>query len=292
MLRSALKITALVISFLSLHLMACAQKVSEPQNTPSEWSKPYKPFRIAGNLYYVGTFDLGCYLITTPKGNILINTGLAASAPLIKASIEALGFKFNDIKILLTTQAHYDHMGAIAAIKKLTGAKMMVDEEDVGVMEDGGRSDYALGVDTSTYEPVKAERLLHDLDTVKLGNMQLVMLHHPGHTKGSCSFLFDVKDERRSYSVLIANMPTIITEKNFVDIPAYPNIATDYAYTLNAMKKLSFDIWLSSHASQFGLHSKHKPGSGYNPAAFIDRNGYNTEISDLQKQFSNKVGHK
>ncbi len=292
MLTSALKITALVIIFLSLHLMACAQKVSEPQNTPSEWSMPYKPFRIAGNLYYVGTFDLGCYLITTPKGNILINTGLAASAPLIKASIEALGFKFNDIKILLTTQAHYDHMGAMAAIKKLTGAKMMVDEEDVGVMEDGGRSDYALGVDTSTYEPVKADRLLHDLDTVKLGNMQLVMLHHPGHTKGSCSFLFDVKDERRSYSVLIANMPTIITEKNFADIPAYPNIATDYAYTLNAMKKLSFDIWLSSHASQFGLHSKHKPGSGYNPAAFIDRNGYNAEISDLQKQFSNKVGHK
>lgn len=168
------------------------------------------------------TFDLGCYLITTPKGNILINTGLAASAPLIKTSIEALGFKFNDIRILLTTQAHYDHMGAMAAIKKLTGAKMMVNEKDSEVMEDGGRSDYALGGDTSTYGPVKAERLLHDRDTIRLGNMQLVMLHHPGHTKGSSSFLFDVKDERRSYRVIIANMPTIVTEKNFADIPAYP----------------------------------------------------------------------
>ncbi len=203
--------------------MASAQKVSEPKNTPPEWSKPYEPFRIAGNLYYVGTYDLACYLITTPKGNILINTGLSASAPLIKANIEALGFTFTT-KILLTTQAHYDHMGAMAAIKKLTGAKMMVDEKDLGVMADGGRSDYALGSDTSTYEPVKAERLLHNQDTIKLGSISLVMLHHPGHTKGSCSFLFDVKDERRSYRVLIANMPTIVTEKNFADIPAYPDI--------------------------------------------------------------------
>jgi metallo-beta-lactamase class B len=115
------------------------------------------------------------------------------------------------------------------------------------------------------------------------------MLHHPGHTKGSCSFLFDVKDEHRSYRVLIANMPTIVTEKSFSAIPAYPDIAKDYAYTLDAMKKLTFDIWLSSHASQFGLHTKHKPGDAYNPAAFIDRKGYDAEINDLQNQFSKKV---
>lgn len=130
----ALKIMALVISFLSVNFMTASQIVSEPRNTPPEWSKPNAPFRIAGNLYYAGTSDLACYLITTPKGNILINTGLAASAPLIKANIEALGFKLSDTKILLTTQAHYDHMGAMAAIKKLTGAKMMVDEKDSGVM--------------------------------------------------------------------------------------------------------------------------------------------------------------
>lgn len=289
MLTPALHATALVIGFLSVTFMASAQKAAEPKNTPPEWSEPYKPFRIAGNLYYVGTADLACYLITTPKGNILINTGLAASAPLIKAGIEALGFTFTDIKILLTTQAHYDHMGAMAAIKKSTGAKMMVDEKDAEVMEDGGRSDYALGGDKSTYAPLKADRLLHNGDTVALGGMQLVMLHHPGHTKGSCSFLFDVKDERRSYKVLIANMPTIVSEKNFADIPAYPDIAKDYAYTFDAMKNLSFDIWLSSHASQFDLHLKHKRGDGYNPAAFMDRKGYDAAISDLQKKFSRKM---
>jgi len=264
-------------------------KKIQPANTDPDWSKPYPPFQIAGNLYYVGTYDLACYFITTPQGNILINTGLADSAPVIKANIEALGFKFKDIKILLTTQAHFDHMGAMAAIKKMTGAKMMVDAGDVGVVTDGGRSDYSVGSNTSTYAPVQIDRILHNGDTIKLGGMRLTMLHHPGHTKGSCSFLFDVKDQKRSYRVLIANMPTIVTDKSFSDIPAYPNIARDYAYTLDAMKKLSFDIWLASHANQFELQRKHKPGDAYNPDAFIDKKGYDEEINDLQDQFLKKV---
>jgi len=284
-----LKKISLLISLICLGLGVFAQKVVQPAITDPNWSRPYPPFQIAGNLYYVGTYDLACYLITTSQGNILINTGIADSAPVIKANIEALGFKFKDIKILLTTQAHFDHMGAMAAIKKLTGAKMMVDAGDVGVVTDGGRSDYSLSGDVSTYVPVKVDRILHNDDVIKLGNMRLIMLHHPGHTKGSCSFLFDVKDQKRSYRVLIANLPTIVTDRKFSDIPSYPNIAQDYAYTLNAMKKLSFDIWLASHASQFELQRKHKPGAGYNPDAFIDRKGYDSEINDLQNEFLKKV---
>ncbi len=118
--------------------------------------------------------------------------------------------------------------------------------------------------------------------------MELVMLHHPGHTKGSCSFLFNVKDENKVYRVLIANMPTIVTEKKFSALTTYPDLAKDYAYTLKAMKKLSFDIWLSSHASQFGLHAKHKPGDTYNPGSFMDRKGYDLAISDLEGEFLRK----
>lgn len=292
MVKHVLKIILPVIGVSFGSFLSSAQIIAEPRNTPPEWSRAYQPFRIAGNLYYVGTYDLSCYLITTPKGNILINTGLGSSLSLIKANIQALGFKLADVKILLTTQAHYDHVGAMAAIKKLTGAKMMVDEKDSDVMADGGSSDYALGGNGSTYEPVKADRLLRDGDTVMLGNMQLIMLHHPGHTKGSCSFLFDVKDERRSYRVLIANMPTIVVEKKFSDVSAYPDIVNDYAYTFDAMKKLSFDIWLSSHASQFGLHTKHKPGDNYNPEVFMDKKGYEPAINDLENQFSKKVSDK
>jgi metallo-beta-lactamase class B len=289
MFKQSFKAIAILLFISLISFSAFSQKVSEPSPTAPEWSKPYRPFRIAGNLYYVGTADLACYLITTSKGNILINTGLANSETIIKTNIKTLGFKVADTKILLTTQAHFDHMGAMAAIKKLTGAKMMIDDQDAAVMEDGGRSDYALGGSESSYEPVKADRLLKDRDTITLGNMHIVMLHHPGHTKGSCSFIFNVRDERKTYKVLIANMPSIVTSEKLNNIPKYPNIAQDYAYSFKSLKTLSFDIWLSSHASQFGLHKKHKLGDQYNPAAFIDQKGYDNALEDLHQQFLKKV---
>ncbi len=283
-LKNILLAAALSLPFLSIN----AQKVKEPRTT-AEWEAKYQPFRIAGSLYYVGTYDLACYLITTSQGNILINTGLAASASQIKNNIETLGFRFADTKILLTTQAHYDHMGAMAAIKKITGARLMVDEKEADVLATGGSSDYELGKYGISFQPVKPDRLLHDGDTIQLGDMKLVMLHHPGHTKGSCSYLFTVRDTQRSYKVLIANLPSIITDKPFGTITNYPEIASDYAYTLKEMKNISFDIWLASHASQFNLHTKHKPGDAYNPTAFIDQQGYDQAISDLQKQFDEKM---
>ena len=292
MINTSFKGTGIILSLFFISFVAIAQKVTEPPNAPADWSRPYQPFQVAGNLYYVGTYDLACYLITTPKGHILINTGLASSSPTIKSNVETLGFRFADIKILLTTQAHYDHLGAMAEIKRMTGAQMMVDEKDSSVVADGGNSDYAFGGNGSTFEPVKIDRTLHNGDTIKLGGMNVVMLHHPGHTKGSCSYLFDVRDKQRSFRMLIANMPTIVTEKDFSAIPAYPGIAKDYAYTLDALKKLSFDIWLSSHASQFGLHQKRKPGDSYNPKAFIDRPGYDKAIGDLERQYLRKVNGK
>ena len=288
MLRQSFNIIVLAIVLSFTVSVATAQEIKEPKTT-EEWTRVYQPFRIAGNLYYVGTYDLACYLITTSQGNILINTGLAASFEQIKNNIETLGFKFGDTKILLNTQAHYDHMGAMADIKKITGAQLMVNEKEADVLASGGKSDYELGVYGTSFKPVTADRLLKDGDTIQLGSMQLIMLHHPGHTKGSSSFLFTVNDGQRSYKIFIANMPTIITDKPFTGLSSYPKIADDYAYTLKAMKNISFDIWLASHASQFKLHAKHKPGDAYNPSAFIDRKGYDAELSDLQKQFDKKM---
>lgn len=268
-----------------------SQQVKEPTGGNPEWSKGYQPFRVAGNLYYVGTYDLGCYLITTSKGHILINTGLAGSFDVIKSNVVSLGFKFNDIKILLTTQAHFDHTGAFAAIKKATGASMMVDEQDVAVMEDGGLSDYAFG-GSVMFAPVKVDRKLHDKDVIALGDTKLTMLHHPGHTKGSCSYIIDVKDEKKTYKVLIANMPTIVTDKHLDDIPAYPDAVKDFAYTLKALQSLSFDIWVASHASQFDLHKKRKEGAAYDPEIFRDRPGFDKSLAELQAAFDKKMAGK
>jgi metallo-beta-lactamase class B len=279
-----------IFLFLSFfYLTVYSQDVKEPSNTPKEWSESYPPFRIVGNVYYVGTYDLACYLVTTPDGNILINSGLSASADQVKTSVEQLGFKFTDIKILLTTQAHYDHVGAMAKIKRMTGAKFMVDEKDASVLEDGGKSDYALGGAQSSYEPLKADSLLYDGANILLGGVSLKILHHPGHTKGSCSFLLDTKDDKRSYKVLIANMPSIVTPDRFSEVATYPEIEQDYRNTFQAMKKLSFDIWLSSHASQFKLHEKHQPNGPYRPEAFIDEKGYDKTLKELESAFLKKL---
>jgi metallo-beta-lactamase class B len=286
--KNVFKSTISIIIFICFACSSTAQKITEPK-VDSNWIKPYPPFRIAGNLYYVGTYELGCYLITTEKGNILINTGTAASATQIKKNIETLGLRFHDIKILLTSQAHYDHVGAMATIKKQTGAKLMVDAADADVLQTGGKSDYELGKYGVTFKPVKADRLLLDGDTISLGNMQLIMLHHPGHTKGSCSFLFTVHDSMKAYRVLIANMPTIIVDKPFAQSTAYPTIAQDYAYTFQAMKQIHFDIWLAPHTSQFDLHKKHKPEDAYNPSAFIDQKGYDDALNDLRKAYDEKL---
>lgn len=273
--------------FISLSLQLPAQKVAEPAG-PKDWSQPYPAFRIVGNLYYVGTYDLAAYLVVTPKGNILVNTGLANSAKTIEQSIKSLGFKLADTKILLTTQAHYDHMGAMAAIQKTTGAEFWVDKADAPAARDGGASDYALGRGRPDFAPIVPSRLLNDGDSIQLGGSALLLLHHPGHTKGSCSYLLDVPDGQKTYRVLIANMPTIVTSQPFSRLTAYPNVAEDYAYTLDAMKKLSFDLWLSSHASQFSMHAKHQPGNAYHPDAFAGRKDYDASLEELQKAYDKK----
>jgi len=284
-----LRIIILMLIMCSDFSLTSSAQVVEPKPNSPDWITPYRPFRMAGNLYYVGTRDLSSYLITTAKCHILINTGLSSSDSLIRANILSLGFRFKDIRILLTTQAHFDHMGAMASIRKATHAKFMVDREDSAVVADGGRSDYALGGQRSVYKPVRIDRILVDQDTITLGEMRLVMLHHPGHTKGSCSFLFDVKDDTKTYRVLIANMPTIVTDKKFTNIADYPTIAADYAYTLRAMKELKFDLWFASHTSQFGLQKKRQEGDGYNPEVFRDQVGYDAYLDELRLEFERKT---
>lgn len=269
--------------------ISTAQKVKEPKPWSKEWAQPYQPYRIAGNLYYVGTYDLACYLITTSKGSILINTGLKSSAQQIKKNIETLGFKFSDIKILLTTQAHYDHLGAMAAIKKKTGAVFLANAGEKDALETGGDADYALGGNGSSFKPVPADKYLKDGDTIRLRETVLTLFNHPGHTKGSCSYTLTVSDSARSYKVLIANMPTIVTEKSFKTLTAYPTATQDYAYTLKSLQQLQFDIWVASHASQFNMHTKHKPGDAYNPMAFADRAGFDAYLKELQQEYDEKI---
>jgi metallo-beta-lactamase class B len=207
---------------------------------------------------------------------------------MIRKSIETLGFRYSDIKILLTTQAHFDHVAGMAEIRKDTGAKMMAHQSDAQVLTDGGKSDFLFG-GSSSFTPVIVDRIFHDRDTIKLGETNVIALHHPGHTKGATSFMLDVSDEKRSWRVLIVNIPSILPQTRIAGMPSYPNVGKDYAYTLDALKKLQFDLWVASHGSQFNLHDKRKPGEGYRPEAFIDRPGYEASINTIKRQYDKRL---
>lgn len=250
-----------------------------------EWTRPFPAHRIIGNVYYVGTYDLACYLITTPQGNILINTGVEGSAPLIKASVESLGFNLKDTKILLATHAHYDHTAAMAELKRITGARFLASDADAPVFEDGGKSDPLFTDLKFRFEPVKVDGRLKDRQKISLGGTELTVYSHPGHTRGSVSYGLTIAENGRNYHVLIANMGTINPGTILIGNKKYPQIADDYARTFREQKKLACDIFLSSHASQYRLHDKWKPGQAYSPDTFVDPEGYKAAVAQAETNY-------
>jgi metallo-beta-lactamase class B len=250
-----------------------------------DWTKPFPAHRVAGNVYYVGTYDLACFLITTPAGNILINTGVDGSAPMIASSIESLGFKVKDIKILLTTQAHYDHVAAMAEMKRITGARMLASEGDAPVLEDGGKSDPLFTAPEYRLAPVKVDGRIKDGQKISLGGTELIAYSHPGHTRGSVSYALTVAENGRNYRVLIANIGSINPGTILIGNKKYPQIADDYAKTFREQKMLECDIFLSSHASQYQLHDKWKPGQAYSPDTFVDPEGYKAAVGRAETAY-------
>jgi metallo-beta-lactamase class B len=254
-------------------LLVCGMASAQGNST---WRNPYPAHRIAGNLYYVGTEDLACYLIATPAGHILINTGLEDSTPLLRTSLQQVGLKLEDVKILLTMQAHFDHVAAMAEVKKLSGAQVYATEADAPILEDGGKSDPHFGK-SFWFAPVKVDRRLRDGDVVALGGVSLRVVSTPGHSKGSVSYTMDVMDGSVKRSVAIANMGSVVMPLK--GNAKYPNIAEDFARGFEKQKKLRPDIWVAGHASQFDMAAKHKAGS------YVDPQGYQKAVLEYERKF-------
>lgn len=274
--------TALVlVTGVAGHLLA--------QSNPA-WTQPFPPFRIAGNLYYVGSRDLASYLITSPEGHILINSDLEENVPLIRASVEALGFKFTDIRILLISHAHWDHDAGSAAIKGLTGAKYAVMDADVSVVESGGKTDFNYGDDAAfLYPPTKVDRVLHDGDEVKLGGAVLVAHLTPGHTKGCTTWTMKVQDTGRTYNVVIVGSPNVNPGYRLVDNPLYPQIVDDYERTFRVLKSLPSDIFLGAHGSYFDLEAKYAQLKSNPPTPFVDPDGYKEYVAEREQAFRTEL---
>ena len=256
----------------------------------ADWTEPFPPFKIAGNLYYVGSKGLANYLIATPQGHILINSDLDENVSLIQASVEKLGFKFTDIKILLISHAHWDHNAASDTIKKLTGAKYMVMEGDVSVVESGGKTDFQYGnVTTSLYTPTKVDRVLRDGDEVKLGSAVLVAHLTPGHTKGCTTWTMTVQEAGKTYNVVIIGSPNVNPGYRLVNNTAYPGIAADYEKTFRVLKSLPCDIFLGAHGSYFDLETKYARLKEGAHTAFIDPEGYKKYVAEREQAFRNEL---
>lgn len=281
-----MKIFSLALFAVAIATFACAGDLQAQSTPSSDYLVPFPPHHVVGNVYFVGSKGLGIYLIVTPAGNILINAGLEASVPLIQRSVEKLGFKFRDTKILLISHAHFDHDAGSAAIIKLTGAKYMVMDADVPVVASGGKNDFFYGTMPDTwYPPAKVDRVLHDGDQVELGGTVLTAHLTPGHTKGCTTWTLKAAEGGHTYNVVIVGSPNVNEGYRLVSNAQYPQIAKDYERTFQVLKSLPCDVFLGAHGGYYGLEDKYAKlqQGGANP--FIDPEGYKTYVEQHERMF-------
>jgi metallo-beta-lactamase class B len=260
--------------------------------TNADWTTPIAPFRIAGNLYYVGSRDLASYLIVTPQGDILINSSFESSVPLIRSSVEQLGFKFQDVKILLISHAHSDHDAGSAEIKRETGAQYMVMDGDVPVVESGGAQDFQYP--DNRYPALKVDRVLHDADQVRLGDAVLVAHKTPGHTRGCTTWTMQVKDGQRLLNVVIVGSWNVNPGYRLVDKPgqpaSYPGIAADFQRTFVLLAALPCDVFLGAHGAYFHMLEKlERLRAGASQNVWVDPSGYQAAVAERRQAFETEL---
>jgi metallo-beta-lactamase class B len=253
-------------------------------------NQPTTPYRIADNLYYVGASDIAVYLVTTPAGSILIDAGYKETVPIVRANITALGLKVEDIRIILNTQAHYDHSAGLAEMKTLTHAQLAASEADAPLLEAGGHDDYLFG-DRYLFPAVTVDRRLKDGDEVKLGGAVLTAHITPGHTKGCTTWTMDVRDRGNAYKVVIVGGTSINPGTKVGGMPTYPNITRDFSYTFEALKALPCDIFLGAHRGYYGGAAKAKQwlANPDGPNPFVDPDGYKRFVDAAQKRFQGQL---
>jgi metallo-beta-lactamase class B len=253
---------------------------------PDTWTARTQPFRVIDNIYYVGTEDLSSFLITSPAGHVLIDTGYVANAGAVMASIRQLGFKVEDVRIILTTQAHFDHVGAHARLAEASGARVLVSAQDAPLVRDGGRGDFHFGADYY-FPKVKVDEELHDGQVVTLGTISLTARITPGHTKGTTTWTMMAKDRNgRMRHVVVLGSTTVNDGVKLVDNREYPLIASDFRKSFRAQKSLTCEVFLSAHASAFNALDKAKAAAGgKGEEAFVDPQGCRAAIERTEKAF-------
>lgn len=255
------------------------------------WDEPAEPVRIAGPIHFVGTRGLGSYLIVTKDGNVLLNTGTPASGPLIAASIEKLGFRVEDVKLILNGHAHMDHAGAFAWMKQRSGATVAIMREDVQAIRDGGKDDFHYGDDWKVmgFPPCAVDRVLRDGDEIRMGDVVLTALHTPGHTRGATTWVANVVDAGRALVVVWPDGGGFNPGYRLAKNPSYPGIGDDYRRTHHRWEMLRPDVFLGAHTDWFDLEAKRKRAVTEGVSAWIDPEGYRRFVAAKKRAFEDQV---
>ena len=275
---------SLAIAFILLTLNSVLAQTDEASRGRN---KPVPPFRIAGNLYYVGAIEIGSYLITTSQGHFLLDGGFVETAPQIEHNIEQLGFKLRDVTILLNSHAHFDHAGGFAELKKLTGAKFLASEGDAEPLRHGGHGDFRFG-DTLAFPPIVPDRIIHDGEPIQIGEQVMTAHLTPGHTKGNTTWTTKIRDGNKTYDVVFVGSQSALDYK-FVGEESYPGIRADFEKSFATLNRLPCDIFLGSHGTFFHLIEKHERLLRGDANAFVDPDGYKSYLRESETEFRDKV---
>jgi len=275
-----LLVWAFVTSLTSGLVLAQGKQGKEGKNAFAgiDWNKPFPAHKVIGNVYSVGSEQLGSFLITTPAGHILINSDYEETIPVIRAGVEQRRYKLSDIKILLGSHAHPDHMSGDALFKELTGAKVMAMEQDVPAlknMRQGGKE-----------HPI--DRVLHDGDTVELGGTVLTAHLTAGHTKGCTTWTLKAEEGGKSYDVVIVGSVSL-NAAVLVNNAAYPEIARDFVRSFKTLRSLHADVFLGSHTGFYQMTQKYAKLSQGGPNPYIDPQGYLALIDSSEKAFNDRM---
>jgi metallo-beta-lactamase class B len=258
--------------------------------TTMKWDEAAEPMKIVGPIYFVGTKGLSAWLIRGSEGDVLLNTAMQESGPMIEASIRKLGFDPKDIKWLLTGHAHVDHVGGHAYIAKLTGAQVAVASQEVALLESGGKGDFNYdGVPGFEFAPVKADRVLRDGDVIKVGNIALTAHVTPGHNLGTVTWTMDVTEGGKVYNVVFPDGSGVNPGFRITKNPSYPGIEGDYRQTFHVLENLKPDIWLHSHTDTMGFAAKSARVGTNGVRAWVDPEGYRKWVASERAKFEGAI---
>ena len=282
------KVFSSVVSFIFLAgLVAHPQNLNDQKSLLEAWNQPFKPFKIIGNIHYVGTNNLACYLITSPAGHILLDTAMAESSPLVRANIEALGYRLKDVRIILASHAHFDHVAGHAAMQAATGARVFATAADAATLESGGTQGFH---PLNPYQPVKVNKIIKDGAIVRLGKLALTAHLTPGHTEGNTTWTMTVEEKGKKYNVVFVGSMSINPGVKLVNNVTWPQVAEAYARSFQLLKTLPCEVFLGPHAPFFNMEAKverMKAGATENP--FIDAAGLRNYIATYEKSYNEQL---